>query len=139
MANSIEYERNFAVFDADLPDDTVFSETGDISIPGGHALVQILASRLNAAGWQTTNPVQHEYYGWAFFVRQKQRKYWLLLQTGSSWLLICEPMGLFQKRAGLSSFLSALDRVLKATPIITKLSWHTRQDYEQGEVDRAKP
>jgi hypothetical protein len=130
-------QRSFVTFNADLSDDAVFTESGDIEVPGGRNVSELLVQQLRLQGWTACNPVQRDYYGWEFSGEVDGIETWMLLQSGESWLLIIEGR---KKRAFWFSkaiepseqSLKRIDEVLKRCGQFDCISWHRKQDYDAG-------
>lgn len=130
-------QRSFVTFDADLPEDSVFADSGDIEVPGGRNVSELLAEQLRLRRWSVCNPVQRDYYGWEFSGEVNGVETWMLLQSGEPWLLIIEGR---RKRAfwfpkaiePSDQSLERIDEVLKSCGQFGGISWHTKQDYDAG-------
>ena len=79
--------KNFAVFRADLPDDSK-EANGDVTTPAGGNILEAICNHLGGAGVKTTKPSQHGFYGWAAEFEIGKVIIWLLLQQPGPWLLI---------------------------------------------------
>ena len=123
----------FATFESTEPDDTIWSEGGDVKHPGGKSIAERLASSLK----DTVGPVggcdQHSFYGWHFSAGD----YWCLLQQSGPWLLIVEDRTpllrrvLASERRAFKSFLEAVNLALAKDRSISSIQWHTRAEYER--------
>jgi hypothetical protein len=129
--------RSFVTFNADLPDDSVFTNGGDIEVPGGRNVSELLAERLRLHGWSVRDPVQRDYYGWEFSGEVDGIETWMLLQSGEEWLLIIEGRRnrffWFPKAIEPSEqSLKCIDEILKSCSHFEGISWHSKQDYDAG-------
>lgn len=138
-------QATFATFDSDLPDDSEFSDAGDIVIPGGRGLSEVLTQAFERQGFNVLEWNQYEFYGWQTTLELSGQKCWILLQGGRPWLLIAE------NRSGILSWihktgdafretLLAIDTALKDEDRIKNVSWFSRAEYEKGsQVGSARP
>ena len=129
--------RNFVTFEADLPDDTVFAESGDISVPGGRNVCAELVEIFRSEGMSTSDPEQHEFYGWELTANLHGTETWVLLQRTEPWLLIIEnrsqKSSLFRKTpTPTDASLNFIDYALKKSGKFSNVSWFTRNEYESG-------
>ncbi len=130
-------QRSFVTFNANLPDESVFTDSGDIQVPGGRNVSELLAEQLRLQGWTVCTPVQRDYYGWEFSGEVDGIETWMLLQSGEPWLLIIEGR---KKRAfwfpksiePSEQSLKRIDAVLKSCGQFEFISWHSKQDYDAG-------
>jgi hypothetical protein len=81
---------NFITFESLLPDDSVYSSSGDVEIPDGKNLAASIQQALNCTGLKVSEPAQHSFYGWRMNVEDAEDSFSLLLQCPGPWLLICE-------------------------------------------------
>lgn len=130
-------QRTFVTFDADLPDDSVFNDGGDIEVPGGRNVSERLAEQLRLQGWSVSCPEQRDYYGWEFTGELNGIESWMLIQSGESWLLIIEGrkkrIFWFPKASEPSKeSLKRIDEALQVCTSFRHVSWHTKREYETG-------
>jgi hypothetical protein len=133
-------QRTFATFDADLLDDSEFSEAGDILVPGGRSICAELAQLLSIEGFQISKPTQHEFYGWEMTVERDDISTWILLQGGEPWLMIVEGRSgmlgwLGKSKSPSEQVLALLDATIKKCSHFSKVAWFTRKEYESGGQD----
>ncbi|MGK6321424.1 hypothetical protein [Sphingomonas sp. DT-204] len=129
--------RTFATFDAELPDDSEFSESGDILVPGGRGVCLLIMQLLQEIGLDVSQPEQHQFYGWELNGELNGSKFWFLLQYPESWLLIVEDKtGLIARlkteRMSLQELLDDLGKKLTADHRIHGIQWFTKKEYESG-------
>jgi hypothetical protein len=134
--------RNLATFEADFEDDAVLDSKQNIVSPAGQNIAMAIASHLSTLGYECSEPEQHSFYGWCFDVCWERERFWLLLQGGDPWLLICERnptilQRLFRRRdeGCFNSFLLAVDTALKADTRFTDIRWFSRDDFEAKRED----
>ena len=140
--------RNYVTFTASCSDDAVWDENGNIRVPGGQNVSELLQIRLRKSGYTCTNAVRHHFYGWSFEVAGARGTVWCLVQSGGmgpeSWLLICEPRSpgrLFKWRrlSALADVVKALDQNFKDDERISDVLWYTRDEYESIQRDGGTP
>jgi hypothetical protein len=136
--------REFLEFKADFPDDTNWDQDGNCLVPGGVAIAKLIAQELAAHGYRVSEVVQHSYYGWTFDTCLKKREVWCLLSSSAGgWLLnlqqrsslICS---IFRTRnLALEEIQDCIQFILSKDNRFSNLLWYTREDYENGRVERA--
>lgn len=135
----------FATFEADLPDDSEFSDAVEMMIPGGRRLSEVLTQALERQGFKVLEWEQHEFYGWQTTIDLSSQKCWILLQGGDPWLIIAENrsdiLGWINKvDDAFGKILLAIDTTLKSDEHFKNVSWFTRAEYEKGsQVGSARP
>lgn len=130
-------QRTFATFGVDLPDDSEFTNSGEIAIPAGRGLCQALTHALELRDFKVPEWNQHEFYGWQTTVELGSQKCWLLLQGGEPWLLIAENKNgilrwINKSKTAFYEVLIAIDTALKGDERFTNVLWFTREEYEKG-------
>jgi hypothetical protein len=130
-------QRTFVTFEANLPDDSVFTDSGDIIVPRGRHVCEKLVQGMRSAGITVTDPEQHEFYGWEFTANLNGAETWMLLQGVETWLLILEDRsgesGWFLKANDPSiDSLRLIDDTLKSRSNFENVSWFNRKEYETG-------
>ena len=130
-------QRTFVTFDAEMPDDSEFSESGDILVPGGRGVCFLVMQFLQELGLDVSEPEQHQFYGWELNGELHGSKFWFLLQYPAPWLLIAEDKtGLFARfrteRISLEKLLSGLNKKLTTDHRIGDVQWFTKREYEDG-------
>lgn len=127
----------FVTFEADLLDDSEFSNSGEVSTPAGRGLSQVLTQALKLKGFRVPEWEQHKFYGWEATVELNGQKCWLLLQGDNPWLLIAERrsgfLGWMHRTEGsFRQLLTVIDAALKSDERLAHVSWFTRLEYENG-------
>src|ERR1051325_8056390 len=90
-----------ATFNADLPDDELWDDNGNLLVPGGFALAELLVAALQRLGCFCDKVVQHSFYGWSFVLDCDGKKArCILTRAEDEWLLQVE-----RKRSRLIRFL----------------------------------
>lgn len=72
--------RIFAEFKTDLPDDSTWSEQGDLIKPRGENVAAALQSALEQSGVKSSIVRQHKFYGWRFTAVIGSASYVVLVQ-----------------------------------------------------------
>ena len=129
--------RTFVEFDSDFPDDSVFSDSGELAFPGGRNMFLSIINELKSRGVLFSEINQYKFYGWEIVADINGSKTWLLLQGLERWLLIIEDRsakkGWFNRPAAPSiETLNVIDDAMKNCENITNISWFSRKDYESG-------
>ncbi|WP_025871275.1 hypothetical protein [Methylobacillus glycogenes] len=83
-------EQIFITFESLIIDEFEYSSSGDITIPGGLKLATLIAKVFENLGFDTSLPIQYQYYGWEVIAKNSGIKCWFLLQYPGPWLLIVE-------------------------------------------------
>ncbi len=130
-------QRTFVTFEANLLDDAEFAESGDISVPGGLKVCEVLIDAIRGESLWVSDPEQHESYGWQFTAKFRDTDVWMLLQKTELWLLIIEcrsgKSGWFSRTQKLSADSTKLIHdALKRVPEFSNISWFTRREFEAG-------
>lgn len=127
--------RNFATFDCLLPDDSTENQAGDIIVPAGRNIIELIASKTKGA----SESVQHSFYGWRFeFPSSPGRKASVLLQKPDKWLLIVEVqrrwfgIGL-DRNASTHEAVKMIHDSLNDIPAISNVSWHTNREFVESQ------
>ena len=128
--------RNFAEFQAALPDDTIWDDDGNPVVPGGEALTNRLRKLLIAMDWECVQTSQHSFYGWSFDIGPRG-DHRVLLQYPGPWLLTIERhpgwwrhlMGRPDDRVP-GDLIQAVRTALESDELITEIKWFTREEYE---------
>lgn len=135
--------RTFVEFTALFPDDDKWDDAGNLLTPGGHAIMMWLLRTLQASGFECGEVTQKSFYGWQFQVHFGKTISQFVIQTGSTWLLTCDPVTpLWRRLFGCTDVtlqnkvLSAVDFVLKNDPRISNVRWFSREEYEAGKNER---
>jgi len=136
--------RNYVEFTADFPDDIVFSEEGDIQVPGRRNVLNVLRDMLLRLGFEVSPIGQHSYYGWDMTVSDGKYKYWFMIQDPDACLLITEPRyRLFTRRSkareGLHECLVQLNRELAEDRRFHEIRWYTSQEYNESAAGASAP
>ena len=129
--------RTLAIFDADFPDDGRFAKSRDIERPHGHNVALALVDAFERNGFTVSEPEQHSFYGWAFFVSNRKASIRFLLQFPGPWLLLSEDRTPFLRRlmGGTASVhrqtLEILNQSLAHDRRFRDMQWFTRIGYEK--------
>ena len=132
--------RNFVTFEADFPDDGVFTESGDLIAPAGKNIAESLVSVLREQGLEATDVVQHSFYGWQFTVIRNNCHFWFLLQCSDTdeWLLLSQPRLSFIEKLTFKNTVSAHREVLTIVHECLNqdrrfgsIRWFTKSEYEK--------
>src|SRR5688500_2563713 len=78
----------FVLFAADIPDDAVWNEAGDLIIPPGRQLAEHLVASLERRDVRCSEVCQRSFYGWEFEVDIDQLSALAVLQQSTNWLLV---------------------------------------------------
>jgi hypothetical protein len=76
------------VFAADYPDDALWNEQGDLQIPGGRHIADLIANSLRSVGKQCSEVSQRSFYGWQFSIETDSSSALAVLQQSTEWLLV---------------------------------------------------
>lgn len=79
---------NFIEFDADLPDDSAEDASHNIVTPGWRQIAELIAAKAAKTNSEVTQPRQHSFYGWNFWVQYPGVNIYCLLQRPGKWLLL---------------------------------------------------
>jgi hypothetical protein len=130
--------KNYVTFDADFPDDIQWTEAGDILVPAGQEVAEVISSALSQYGFACSSPEQHSYYGWAFEVNAGPQ-FLCIVQSFKTWLLICDlQFSLKDRLLGrkysqeYQAVLDALNSVLQQDTRFSKVKWFTQEEYENS-------
>lgn len=134
--------RNFATFQSSLPDDTIEAE-GDIVVPGGRRLMDLIRSAFQRSGYKATEVDQHSSYGWFFHATGAEGCFWLMIQYPEPWLLMIQDSRWVWKRvfAGKADFVRFIERsraILPSVSEINDLQWFTEREWLEA-CRRANP
>jgi len=55
-------------FHAEVPDDAVWNDGGDLVVPPGKVIAEYVSNALVAEGMRCTKVLQRDYYGWEFHI-----------------------------------------------------------------------
>ena len=129
--------RTFATFDSDIVDESNFSDSGEMILPGGCNISSVIKDNLSEMGLVASYPIQYKFYGWEFEATIKGQKYWFLVQNPESWLLISEDRtGLFGRLKAESELfgntLRELNLRLTDDERFSHIRWFTKAEYESG-------
>ena len=129
--------RTFVTFEASLPDDAVFAESGDVSVPSGRNICEVLIANMQSEGIVASDAEQHESYGWEFTAKIDGAEVRILVQWVEPWLMILENRsgrsGVFRRaREPSASSMNLIHDVLKQVMEISNISWFTRGEFESG-------
>ncbi len=80
-------------FETRLPDDSEWSQEGDLMVPGGRAIAVVLIELFREAGVNVESVEQQEYYAWLIPVESDGLRLEFYLHDLHPWLLICESQG----------------------------------------------
>jgi hypothetical protein len=140
--------RNYVTFEASCRDDAEWDGAGNLLIPGGRSVAEILSVELYRKGFTCAALSQHSFYGWRFNAIELQGKEVVscLLQSGGygaqSWLLICDQKdSIIRKLLGsnerniLPRVVNALDKIFEEHRLFSNHRWYTASDYETGRTD----
>lgn len=137
-------KRNYATFEADVPEDAEWDESENLIVPGGRNLMTAFAEQLQRKGWRCSAPEQHSFYGWTFEVATPSGTVEVLIQFPEPWLLLLvRPQTFFQKLLGRldhrveESLLEAVHEILATDPRISNLRWWSHEDYAEGRQEAA--
>lgn len=137
--------RTFVTFSAAFEDDAVYASELEIIAPAGKNVATAIGQGLVGLGYSCSQPTQHSYYGWSFNVRIVRQCFWLLLQGGDPWLLICHQERTFFERllrkfdyAIMRSFLTDVNNILNDDERFTKVQWWSREDFEANRDNAAR-
>jgi hypothetical protein len=132
--------RTYVTFEAEgFPDEARWSDNGSPLIPDGQSVAGAIVRALREAGLPATDPIQHQFYGWAFDVSLPGGNQWCLLQYPGPWLLLvrqkCSVLGtVFSRKRykDMATVVHAIDRVLKRDGRFLSVLWFTETGYESG-------
>jgi hypothetical protein len=129
--------RNLATFNAELPDDSEWSEAGDNLVPEGRGACLLIMEIARKIGLEVSEPYQHSHYGWALDAKIGASKFWILLQYADAWLLIFEDRTgiLGRMKSGRMSLLDLLHQMndaLNAHDIISDIRWFSSKEFESN-------
>lgn len=130
-------QRTFVTFNAVFPDDFEFLESGDIAVPGGRNICNVIMGILQNLGLTVSKPEQHQFYGWELTAKKDGCEYWFLLQYPESWLLIAQDKtGIFGRmKSQATSFgatLADLNQKLAEDERFSNIRWFAKGEYENG-------
>lgn len=133
--------KDCAAFEASFPDEAVWSDEGDLVVPGGNAISTAVFDILKAASISTTEPKQHSYYGWLIVAKSEGVRVECLLQDLEPWILLTEAKGgIFKKRERFEfhrKVLQALRSGLERDSRFSSVDWATRTELvAQGKFKR---
>jgi hypothetical protein len=126
--------KSFAVFESDLPDDSI-EEGGKIIVPGGQNILRLVCSNLRQSGFSAKEPSQYRFYGWNSEFKLGKNIVWFLLQQPGPWLLIVEARTTWfcsshDKELCLNEGVRIIHDALTSDPRIKLRQWMTKSDYE---------
>ena len=75
-----------------MPDDTQWSEDGEINVPGGEAIVSVVRDYLRAAGVSCSVPCLRDSYGWELLAEFDGQRFFVVVQIVDEWIIQCEPL-----------------------------------------------
>ena len=139
--------RVFVTFNADFPDDTKWNDSGDMVIPGGQTIAEVLKQALESHGCTCSCVYQHSHYGWTFDTTcDSFTSQCVLAAAEGAWLLQLVPkrslVSLLTGKSHVAKIRLAqtcVHTILKSEDRFSEILWHTRQHYESRRQDRASP
>ncbi len=136
--------KNYVTFLADFPDDSEWTEAGDLVTPRGKVVAEAIAAKLAGESVECSQPKPYSFYGWAFEAGSKTRAR-CVIQYLEPWLLICNHLPTVADRllgrraeAGLQEFLGALAQALQGDSRFSSVKWFTREEYEASPEARGE-
>ena len=134
--------QHFATFKSSLPDDSIEAE-GEIVVPCGHELMDLIRTAFQRSGYEATEIDQHSSYGWAFDATGSEGCFWLMIQYPEPWLLMIQDSRPIWKRtfAGKADFERFINRshgIMQSVFEISDLRWVTERDWQE-EARRGNP
>ena len=130
--------KNYITFYADFLGDSKWTETGDILVPEGRQVVEVIYSMLSQHGFDCSSPKQHSFYGWAFEINNG--RFQCVLQSIDPWLLICDVQlslkdKLLRKKHSKEhkKVLDAINLVLQQDTRFNTINYFTYEEYKISE------
>jgi len=134
--------KGFVTFSSTIQDDSVECK-GDIVVPGGRSVAEIIQRGLMSRGYRCDEVEQRSHYGWEFEVHDADAQFDVVLQWVEPWLVILEPSATFWRRLlrrsseeGYRRCVDSLVDVLRDDGRFGDLQLFTREEYERGEQER---
>ena len=127
--------RNFATFTSSLPDDSVEAE-GEIVVPCGSDLMDLIRTAFHRFGYQVTEIDQHSSYGWFFYATGAEGCHWLMIQYPEPWLLMIQDSRAVWKRAfagkaDFERFINSSHAIVQSVSEISDLRWVTEREWQE--------
>ena len=135
--------RTHLVFEADFPEDGVWTQSGAVVQPSGLNIASALTEMLKHKDFEVSKPTSIESYGWDFTV---SGVVWFVLQCPGPWLLLSKNNGplmqkVFNPKALALTHRDVLEKVnalLHQDSRFHDIRWFTKEDYEKNkDSDRA--
>jgi hypothetical protein len=122
--------RNFCTFEANVIDDSVEDEHGDIIQPTGRGLLQSIAALIEGA----SEPIQHSFYGWKFtFKTLARHSSTVLLQCPDTWLIIVSVNAWWvfagNRRNSYNAAIKTVNDTLHQVQSISNIAWFNQKEY----------
>ncbi len=139
--------RTFVTFDTTFPDDPLFDEAGEMKVPGGRRVAELIVAALRSSGVKVTDPEQHSWYGWRFMLSTGDGVFRFILQNPDRWLLFVSREPTFFERfsigeieTGLPDVLGRIAEIINGDNRFQSPAWFTREEYEKNkQVGLAAP
>jgi hypothetical protein len=132
--------RNYFSFRVANSDDSQWDARGNLLIPGGQSVGNLLRHIFEQLGLISSSLMQRSFYGWEFSAVSSDVAIWVVLQTigAESWLVIAQERKGFLKRMlklgrkrAFESVLDGIERTLSVSASISELKRFTRMEYEK--------
>jgi hypothetical protein len=131
----MENIENYAVFNADFPDDSEEDSNGQIITVAGRNILEAICRHISLSGKIVRKPEAYSFYGWISEFEVSKFTISLLLQKPGPWLLILESKGSWlsarvTKENSLRQGADIVHSALSAESRITSLHWMTKTKFE---------
>jgi hypothetical protein len=132
----------FVTFDADLPDDTQWSESEEPLVPRGRAVSVLIMQALEEMGLQTTELFQRSHYGWEWGGKIGGSKFWFLVYFWDTFVLVFDDnTGIFGRmkfsRMLFPEFAEIFRDSFEKICVFSDSKWLTKEEYDFRE--RSEP
>jgi hypothetical protein len=128
--------RTISTFTTTIPDDTQWSDDGEISVPGGKAIANIVSQFLRASGTSCGDPALRDSYGWELQAEFERQRFLIVVQLVDDWILQCEPVSKLHVEP-TSTMLRLLAKCMASDERFGNVRWYFSTDFEKGDLSKA--
>ena len=116
-----------------LPDDTVWEDSGELQLPGGRNILEVIVTHLKSIDYECSSVSQYSHFGWEAYVEKNSAELRLLIQfVESYWVIVaCGKGGLFNSRKAKISVVNLADDLkqwMVSVPFFTNVVFGSRSD-----------